>query len=311
MTEAPLHIAIVRTDRLGDMVLTLPMFRALRGRFPNARLSLITREYVRPLVHNADGIDNVIYMDVDPRPLAAILREEIVDTVFFPRPVLTEAWAAFRAGVTRRIGSGYRWYSLLFTSRIKEHRSDAAFHEAEYNVRMISHVFGGAQPVVELVSPRHENIATKSDPSWIVIHPGSGGSAREWPAERFGLLARRLHDERGAHIIITGVESERALCDEVFSFCPEADNVCGALDLDDMIDLIASSCVLCANSTGVLHIAAALGVGVVGLYPNTTSMSAKRWGPYSDHAVVLESDINDDMMSISVDDVYKAVCSLL
>ncbi|MCX6140589.1 MAG: hypothetical protein NTX15_07160, partial [Candidatus Kapabacteria bacterium] len=190
MTEAPLHIAVVRTDRLGDMILTLPMFRALRSRFPYARLTLITREYVRPLVHDADAADNVVYTDTDSRSLRTILREENIDTVFFPRPRVSDVLAALGAGVRRRIGSGYRWYSLLFTSRVKDHRSDAAFHEAEYNVRMISHAFGGEQPAVKLVSPRHENTATKSDPPWVIIHPGSGGSACDWPAQRFGMLAR-------------------------------------------------------------------------------------------------------------------------
>ncbi len=311
MTKAPSHIAVLRTDRLGDMVLTLPMFNDLRERFPQARLTLITRSYVRPLVHETDVIDHVIYLDEDQRPLRDILRSEGVDTVFFPRPQLSEAWEAFRAGVHHRIGSSFRWYSMLFTTRVKEHRSDARFHEAEYNVRMIHHAFGGSQPSVTLVSPRHENIATKSVPPWIIIHPGSGGSAHDWPAERFGQLAKRLSDELQAHIIVTGVESERALCNTVMSHCPEADNLCGTLDLDDMIDLIASSCVLCSNSTGVLHIAAALGVGVVGFYPNTPSMSAKRWGPYSKHAVVLESGAGDDMSKITVDAAFSAVTSLL
>lgn len=311
MTKTPSHIAVLRTDRLGDMVLTLPMFNALRSKYPQAHLTLITRSYVRPLVHEADVIDDVIYLDEDHRPLREILRIEGIDTIFFPRPQFSEAWEAFRAGVKRRIGSGYRWYSMLFTTRIKEHRSDASYHEAEYNVRMVSHAFGGEQLPVALVSPRHENVATKSTPPWIIIHPGSGGSAHDWPAERFGQLAKRLSDELSAHIIVTGIGSERSVCDAVMSVCPEADDLCGSLDLDDMIDLIASSCVLCSNSTGVLHIAAALGVGVVGFYPSTPSMSAKRWGPYTEHAVVLESGPSDDMSTISVDAAVAAVKSLL
>lgn len=311
MKNTPLHIAVIRTDRLGDMVLTLPMFTALRERFPDAHLTLITRAYVEPLVHDVDAIDEVMYIDTAGSSLQNILRSKSIDTVFFPQPNLREAWAAVRAGVRRRIGSAFRWYSMLFTTRIREHRSDAQHHESEYNVRMISHAFGGIEPTVRLVSPLHENVATKSTPPWIVIHPGSGGSAHDWPAERFGQLAKRLSEDLNAHIIVTGTESERALCNTVMSLCPEADDLCGALDLDDMIDLIASSCVLCANSTGVLHIAAALGVGVVGFYPTTPSMSAKRWGPYTEHAVVLESGPGDDMSQITVDAAVNAVKSLL
>lgn len=293
------------------MVLTLPMFSALRERFPDAHLTLITRSLVEPLVHVLDVIDDVVFVDTASTSLYRILRDRKIDTAFFPRPQLKEVWAAMRAGVHNRIGSAFRWYSVLFTTRIRTHRSDARHHEAEYNVQMISSAFGGATPEVRLVSPRHTDATHASASPWIVIHPGSGGSSRDWPATRFGQLAHALHAELGAHVIITGIASEKALCNEVHAQCPAAENLCGQLELEDLIDLLASTDVICANSTGVIHIAASLGIGVVGFYPSTPSMSARRWGPYTKKSVILESGVGDNMNAISVESAVAAVRSLL
>lgn len=300
MTE-PRTIAVLRTDRLGDMVLTLPMFPALRSRFPDARLILIASRYVEPLVRSVNVIDEVVYLDSPDQPIGPILRDHSVDTLFAPRPRLSEAWQALRSGVKRRIGSGFRWYSPLYNVRIHEHRSDAAYHEAEYNVRMIMHAFGGNMPIVKLVSPRPtaKELLTRARPR-IIVHPGSGGSAKDWPAERFGMAARALRDELDAEIIITGIASEHPLCDEVATLCPDATNLCGTMDLAAMIDLIADADLLMANSTGVLHVAAAASTSVIGFFPSTPSMSARRWGPYTQRAVVLESGPGDDMLTISV-----------
>lgn len=311
MTE-PRTIAVLRTDRLGDMVLTLPMFPALRERFPEARLILIASRYVEPLVRSIDAVDDVAFLDAPGQSIAPILRQYAVDTLFAPRPRFSEAWQAFRCGVQRRIGSGYRWYSPLYNVRLREHRSDAAFHEAEYNVRMIMHAFGGAMPRVELVSPRPTSAERMHRARrQIIVHPGSGGSAKDWPAERFGMAARALREELDAEIVITGIASERPLCDTVAALCPDAINLCGTLDLEAMINLIAGADLLMANSTGVLHVAAAASTPVVGFFPSTPSMSAQRWGPYTTRAVVLESGPGDDMLTISVEAAVDAAKRLL
>lgn len=316
MSFKPQTIAVIRTDRLGDMVLTLPMFPALRSLFPSARLILIAARYVEPLVRHLECIDEVVYLDAQTDSLQTILRRHGVDAVFAPRPRASEAWAALRAGVAVRIGSAYRWYAPLYNRRIREHRADAQFHEAEYNVRMIMHAFGGSMPAVELVSPRphhtrrKEAVIERARPR-VIIHPGSGGSAKDWPAERFGMLARELQHRHNAEIILTGIASERELCSAVIRECPDAVDMCGRCDLDGMIDLIAGVDLLVANSTGVLHVATSLGTAVLGLYPSTPSMSARRWGPYSGRSAVLESGPGDDMLSISVERAVSAASLLL
>jgi len=178
---------------------------------------------------------------------------------------------------------------------------------------MILAAFGGSMPAVTLVPPIVPHTVSDALPlpeRYIVVHPGSGGSARDWPAERFGEVARTL-SERGVHVVITGIAAERDVCDVVHAACPEAIDLCGRTDLAATIRAIAGSSLMIANSTGVLHVAAACGIPVIGLYPSTPSMSPKRWGPYTSNAVVFESGPGDDMTKIDVGSVVDAASNLI
>ncbi|MFN8359127.1 MAG: glycosyltransferase family 9 protein [Candidatus Kapaibacterium sp.] len=318
------RIAVVRTDRLGDMVLTLPMCAAAQTAFPGAEIILITRSYVAPLLYRSPVIDRVIYADT-PEEVSAAIRGTGIDMIFFPRPQLSEYVAAFRAGIPCRVGSGYRWYSFLLSHKQYDHRKTAEYHEAEYNTRLIERVLG-RNVSTQLVRPvlQPESIEKVrhllqqygiSDCTPIIIHPGSGGSAVDWPTEKFGEAARELQHRLSTPILLTGIPSESHLCDQVHKICPQAINLCGQLPLPDMMALLAGASLLIANSTGILHVAAALGTPVLGLYPQSPAMSAARWGPYTDTATVISppvlTTVNDDMNMISVQEVVIAAQTML
>ncbi|MGH7589836.1 MAG: glycosyltransferase family 9 protein, partial [Gemmatimonadales bacterium] len=125
----------------------------------------------------------------------------------------------------------------------------------------------------------------------VVLHPGSGGNSIEWPPECFGALGARLGADAGVRIVVTGIERERALCDMVVATAGAAVGaipLAGQLELSELVALLDRSALVVANSTGVLHVAAALGVPVLGLYPFAPpALSAARWGPYTERAAVL------------------------
>lgn len=301
------RIAVIRDDALGDLVLTLPMFSVLRARCPGAELHLLCRRYVAALVDGLPVIDRLHFVDEIEGGVRTALAAGGFDAVFFPRIRDVDCWSARRARIPLRVGSGYRWYSFLLSHRVWDHRSDAKFHEAEYNTRQIASVLG--EPVrTELVRPRvdagaRERVGARLaaagiSPSdrLVIVHPGSGGNAREWPPECFGALAARLGADPGTRVVVTGIERERALCGAVLAAGGErvaAVSMAGALSLAEMIALVDRSALVVANSTGVLHVAAALGVPVLGLYPSAPpALSAARWGPYTKRATVLTPPID-------------------
>lgn len=277
---------------------TLPLANCIKEQFAAAEIHLITRSYCLPLLSHTPAVHHVHC--VDRTPLASILRSTKLDAIFFPRPVAEEAWAAARAGIPLRVGSAYRWYSPLFTFRVHDHRKQSIYHEVEYNTRMLSAITGieySPQLVAPVVDPLAHAAAehllagrgVSAEHRVVVLHPGSGGSAREWPAHCFGSLAAALTRLPNVRVVITGIAAEADSCARVAAGAPDALNLCGECPLDVMIALCRRASLLVANSTGVLHIAAASGTPVVGLFPATASMSRKRWGPYSVSARVVSS----------------------
>ncbi len=343
LLSEPQRILIVRTDRLGDVILTLPMLALLRSRYPTAVLGMLLSTYTGQLVRGHRHADTLIWYDRDgvPRPARELLREihsHQFDTVFVVHPTPRLAWLMYRAGIPVRIGTGYRFYSFLFTKRVFEHRKDARFHELEYNVRLLKvldpeFTEEGLQPdfgitvdpgAVAGVQSRLAELGVRPGERLVVLHPGSGGSARDWPLERFALLGGRLAHDEGVRLVVTGGKGEESVTRNL------ADRVGGAtvsfsgtLTLPELAALLAQASLVVANSTGPLHLASALGTPVVGIYPQLTAMSPRRWGPYGPVKRVLVPAEPADcrkcrngkrctcMDTISVDEVYDVSQEIL
>lgn len=296
------RIVVVRDDALGDLVLALPMFSVLRAHCPRAELHLLCRPYAAALVDGLSVIDEVHLVDEAAGGVRRVLADGRFDAVFLPRIRGADYLSAWLARIPLRIGSGYRLYSILLSHPVWDHRSDAKFHEAEYNTRMVASVLGTPVPT-ELVRPRVDPDArdrvlrrlsaagVTPEDRVVVLHPGSGGNASQWPPEGFGALGARLGVSSRLRLVVTGIERERALCDAVLVAGGRdvgAISLVGELALPEMIALLDRSALVVANSTGVLHVAAALGVPVLGLYPFAPpTRSAARWGPYTRRARIL------------------------
>ena len=334
------RILIVRTDRIGDVVLSLPVVTALRRFRPDAHLSMLVQPAMRDLVKDHPDLDEVIEDGADFRRSAGFfrfvrrLRAGAYDTVLLlhPRPRL--AWALFLAGIPLRVGTAYRAYSVLFNKRIREHRKTSTRHEAEYNLSLAAAIGADRTPVrfgLAVTESGRDEAASllkkkriQGKRPLVVIHPGSRGSALDWPPERFAALADRLSAEKNATILVTGVESERDLINEFEDLCKQpVIPVVGELKLPGLIALLDSVDLVVANSTGPLHIAAAMGTRVFGLYPPLRPASVRRWGPWGQPENTITADFpeckrcnrkcrdGNCMLTISVEAVWEKIVDLL
>ena len=307
----PLHperILIVRTDRLGDVVLTLPVLSSLRRCFPAARLSVLLRRYTGAIVTGNPYVDEILWYDADgvPVPFPAMLstlKEKRFDAAVLVRPDPRAAILLFLARIPVRIGTGYRYYSPLLTHRIYEHRSEAKHHELEYNLHLLAPL--GCDGREEQAAPRFGiavaeetrasveallgSLGVQPGPR-IVVHPGSGGSAADWPPESFASLARQLEDAGRGTILVTGTGTEEARAEAVVAGCRRAVSLAGRLSVQQLAAVVRTAQLFIGNSTGPLHVAVAVGTPVLGFYPSVAVMGEKRWGPYTRKAAVLSPD---------------------
>lgn len=336
------HYCIFRTDAIGDLLLTLPMAETLKRHNPHGNVTMVVREYVADLVRLCPFVDEIITIpDADiasTKSMIEDLRAREIDVAFFafPRPKLS--YAVWRAKILFRVGTAHRWYSGFYNIQTKDHRSDAAMHESEYNMQLLEKIgIKKTLPVRTAIKIPGElkeqarlildSINLPRDRPFIILHPGSGGSAMDWSADRFGELGKMILEQYPTQsLLVTGLQSEAQLVDRVKSFCAsQTHSLSKDVSLRILAAIIAQASCLVANSTGPLHIAAAVDIPAVGLYPNKRVCNPRRWGPLSDKAIVFTPPkdsscarckrnicpSHDLMEYISVESVFSALDGIL
>lgn len=306
------HILLVRTDRIGDVILTTPSISLLRENYPSARISFLTRNYTKPLLEHHRDLDNIIVYDPEQRhkgirglfKLAQDLKNQDIDLAILFHPLPALALALFMASIPHRAGTGYRWYSIFFNHRIYEHRKYGLRHELEYNLHLLDKFVEAIPPpediqfnfsvdekIFKLRRMALEKMEVKGN--YIIIHPGSGGSAPNLPPEMFARIIQYISDKTNANIILGGNSQEQDLLTEIkhragvnkVSMAP------GTWNLETYMAVISGSRLFISNSTGPLHIARAYDIPLLGFYCPAIPCSPERWGPYNRLESVIKAPV--------------------
>jgi heptosyltransferase III len=135
----------------------------------------------------------------------------------------------------------------------------------------------------------------------LILHPKSRGSAREWPEDRYNRLIDLLPKEK-FKIFVTGTVEEGVLLKQFLEKnTTKVTDLTGKFKLNEFINFINQCDGLVAASTGPLHIAAAMGKLVVGIFPPIKPMHPGRWAPLGKnaHFVVVDKKCNDCRKSLN------------
>lgn len=333
----PKNLLLVRTDRIGDVVLSLPLAEIVKKYFPSCRITFLVRSYTSSIVKDHPFIDEIIILNeknnrISLKKNVEKLSSKNFDSSVIVYPTFITSLIIFLSRIRNRIGTGYRWYSFLFNHKIFEHRKYAEKHELEYNVNLLRK-FGIEEKVnfdnvkfhlkPDEKSRRFiEEIFVKEkinpDKPLIIFHPGSGGSSIDLPLNKFKELVELTSKKLDIQIIITGSESEKEICKQL-GINDKIINLAGLLSLSQLIALIDKSDIFVSNSTGPIHLAAALGKYTIGFYPKLLACSARRWGPYTHKRFIFSPEIDCEncdreqgsnyncMSSIKVTDIFDKI----
>jgi ADP-heptose:LPS heptosyltransferase len=298
-------IAIEQSLNLGDVISCLPMAALLKRRYPRARILFIARQYVRPLLEACSDVDGFLDAEqvlADPQ----LLRREGVDV--FLSPYLHDPYgaAAREAGVRIRVGNLRRLRTLRWANRfIFQGSSKNPRHLANLNLSYLRPLGIDAQPAPEamgeLLAVRcpwslDAETAGLLDPARfnLVIHPKSNKHGREWPPRYFEVLLELLPAPR-FKMFFTGTERER---EELLGQSPEllrranVVDLMGRLDLAQFLAFLQRADGMLASGTGPLHIAGAMGLHTLGLFPGRHLINITRWRPlgYKAEALWVRTD---------------------
>jgi len=301
----PQHILIARTDKVGDLLLSLPTFQALKKAFPNTRLTALVSPYAKEIVQNHPAVDAVELYEKGENLWGLVRRFKALkpDVFIALYPRVQQVWAARLAGIPTRIGTAYRWYSFLLTDKVKVHRSVCDRHEVEYNLDLVKPL--GAEPTAGKIEfpltdsersfakdlLREKGIKPKGH--YVVVHPGHKGSALNWKPERYGQATLQLCRRKGLRVILTGGPDETDLVSQVTAHLsglgPDQRPILliGECTLRQLAAVYEGADCFLSGSTGTMHLAAAVGTPTVSLFCPIPQTTPVRWGPWGNPSTVL------------------------
>ncbi|MDP4280713.1 MAG: glycosyltransferase family 9 protein [Bacteroidota bacterium] len=287
------NVIISRTDNLGDVILTLPLAGVIKKHFPGCTVWFLGKSYTRPLISLCRNVDHFL----DRNDLSSLPSADAIIHVFPDKEVCK---AAKKAGIPIRIATSHRWFTRLYCNHVisfSRRRSD--LHEAQLNLKLLQplgiHESLSLEKIPEYYGfelPRKENPSSpeKSNKKKIILHPRSKGSAREWGLDNYSRLISLL-PENLFEIYITGTREEgESMSEFLKKNSGRIQDMTGRLTLPELVAFIDQCDVLIAASTGPLHIAAALGKKVIGLYAPIRPMHPGRWAPLGKDAHFLVID---------------------
>ncbi len=297
------RVLLVRLSALGDCVHVLPALDALRrGLGPGAHVAWLVEEKAGSLLKGHPQLDRVHVLPRGAvtaemragRPLAAAgalgtffreLRGERFDATLDFQSNLRSSLAALATGARLRVGFG-RGYCKESSWLLRNRNvvpSSRRFHKVERNillVRALGVETAGARPVLHLPEAARakaaaffgERFGAAAARPVVALHPGVSkfGAFKQWAPERYAAVARDLDRSGQARTLVTWGPGERPLAEEVAraaqaggtdaAVAPETASI---LELAALYERCAA---VVGCDTGPVHLAAAIGVPVVGLY---------------------------------------------
>jgi lipopolysaccharide heptosyltransferase II len=312
---APRRILLLRLERIGDLLMTLRAFEAVRARAADATIHLVVGTWngslaaLLPWVNSLETVDvpwlvrhgaGATHKEILRRALGWRTRQFDLAINFEP-DIRSNALLAL-SGAARRVGFFSGGGGALLTDALPYMPTD---HTAANAMRLVDAALpGGANDAGERAFPRLPvpetarreagrllGEAASDKHPLIGIHPSGGRRIKQWDPDRFAEVAARLARESGATIVLTGAAEDRPLVDRVSAALPpdvRTIAVAGSLSVIVFAAVLERLRLLVVGDTGPMHLAAAVGTPVVTLFGPS---DPARYGPLSDRARIVTADL--------------------
>ncbi len=288
-----LNSLIIAPQWIGDAVMTEPLLRRLHAR--GERLTVGALPWVAPVYRAMPQVADVIEFPFAHGGLQFKARRAIAkriegrfDKAYVLPNSLKSALLPFLASIPQRIGYLGEARVGLLTHRLKNPK-DKPSMVAFYSALSGEVDLHDDRPELHMNATQVEETLSQLGlrrGAYVVFAPGAEyGPAKRWPARHFAELAAKLE----LPVVLLGSGKEAALCDEIAMPVNAAQagkclNLAGKTSLPQALGLIAASRSTVSNDSGLMHVAAALGVPQVAIFGSSSPLHTP---PLSEKASVL------------------------
>lgn len=280
-------ILFIRSDRLGEFLLSLPAVKLAKINYPQSKIYLLAQKINIGLIKDVGFVDYFLEYREDTLGgykgafrLASILKKEGIDCIVVLNPKKEFHLAAFLAKVPLRVGYSRKW-GFCLNRKIKDEKFLESKHEMEYNIDLVSLICKKVFiPQIELNIDSKEslNFLNKDldiNNKYFFIHPFTSHSLKKIEDDFWVGLISRLTKKFSKEIVMVGSEREKRESMQ-FDNKPQVRNLVGKLTLRNLAALLKYNCELFIGlDSGPLHLSNLLNVPTVGLFRTS---NPRRWG---------------------------------
>jgi ADP-heptose:LPS heptosyltransferase len=287
-------ILVIRTAYIGDVVMTIPLLKPLRERYPYARITFLTSRGGAQVLSTNPYVDEVVAYDpfwfyktsvgeyiafmrsFRGRAFDLVIeaRADIRDILFLVAPLRARFKVSYNVG-----GGGYLLTHVVPYPGLK--------HKVQYHLDIARYL--GAEvgePVWDLYLTDEERaraggvLGVRGGVSgeFIAVHPGTRLPLKRWRADRYAALYDALADRYGLPIVMLGAENEEPIAEILGLMSNRPVTLAGKLSLREVGAVLARARVFVCNDSAPMHIAAALGVPTAAFFGPSKSIETGPWG---------------------------------
>lgn len=304
--QAAAPVVIVPFVWIGDFVRCHSVVRLLRMQNPDRPVDIVSSTLCAPLADYMPGIRRAIIADLPRRRLGVAQQRQLADQLsegqYGQALIMSRKWKAalapWLAGIPLRTGfAGEFRFGLLNDIRFGERRLPRMIDQMGALALPKDTPLPTEWPLPELKVPPHEvqtwlarnRLAEQSRPT-VALSPGAVGAGKAWPVDHYTELAKALVMD-GASVWILGGPSETSLAKKITAAVGDRARDLTGSDLRNAILALAAAHISVTNDSGLMHVAAAIGIPTVAIFGPT---SPWHWKPLNPIAAILEPAGDDE-----------------
>ncbi|TGL64043.1 glycosyltransferase family 9 protein [Leptospira sarikeiensis] len=280
MTE---NILVIQTAFLGDLILTTPLFREIKKKYPGSKMTVIVNKGTDSVLEGNPWIDEIIPLDKKQIKSSIFgfwnfckeLRKRNFTLCISPHFSFRSSIMAFLSGAPKRIGYKTAGFSFLLNERKSRllrgpHEVDKLLsllysEEERKNISKQPELFWKEGSVTGIRAEMKKYGLEKGN--YILVSPSSVWETKRLPAEKFRTVSKQLFEKTGLKIVLTGGKGDLQLCEEVgegFGI-----NLSGKTSLPEMSYLMSGAALLVTNDSSPIHFASAFDVPTLAAFGAT------------------------------------------
>ncbi|MCK5214787.1 MAG: lipopolysaccharide heptosyltransferase II [Candidatus Omnitrophica bacterium] len=330
------NILVVNVNWVGDVIFSTPIFKAIKTKYPKARVTCLAVPRVKEILESCPGIDEIIIYDEKGRGRGLLgkfhivkeMRKRKFDLVFLLHRSWTRALLAFLAGIPQRVGYDAKNRGKFLTHKVSYltgdvHRSDFYTHVIEsYGFEIKDRTCSidvSSKDKATMQKKLNDAGITEKD-FVVVVNPGGNWDLKRWPKENVASLIQQLMVALKVKVVVPGALKDKGLVDDIVKLSNvKPVVVAGETTLKELMALLSLADVMVSADSGPMHIANCVGTKTVCLFgptrPEITGPRGK--GQYTiiqkdtgcnrEACYFLKCPENICMKEIAVDEVFNEV----